>query len=131
MDNETNTNETNSLEEEQLKEMRLEILSDVTDTSKDDIFKLKLKQAKYIALENLYPFDKTIEELPLRIQEDWQIRCAIELYNTMGEEGFISYSENGLSYTKDSGSISQDLLNELVPKADVPRWWEDGKKRYI
>ena len=110
-----------TLETKQLEEMRLEILETISDSSKDDIFKLKLKQAKYIALETLYPFDKKINELPARIQEDWQVRCAIELYNKMGEEGYISYSENGLSYQKSSGLISKELMQELLPKADVPR----------
>lgn len=109
------------MEEMQIKEMRLEILENIEDNSKDEIFKQKLKQAKYIALETLYPFDKTIETLPLRVENDWQIRCAIELYNKMGEEGYTSYSENGLSYTKNTGLVSKELMEELIPKADVPR----------
>lgn len=109
------------MEENQIKEMRLEILNDINDSSQDDIFVLKLKQAKYIALETLYPFNKEIEELPIRIAVDWQVRCAIELYNKMGEEGYVSYSENGLSYTKSTGLISKELMEELLPKADVPR----------
>lgn len=107
--------------EEQLEEMRIELLQDPKDTSCDKIFKQKLKQAKYIALETLYPFDKEINELPTRIANDWQIRCAIELYNNMGNEGIISYAENGLSYTKAGGVISKALLEELVPKAGVPK----------
>lgn len=113
--------ETKSLEETQLEEMRLEILNNSSDTSQDGIFKLKLKQAKYIALETLYPFNKEINEIPVRVAEDWQVRCAIELYNRIGEEGYISYSENGLSYTKSTGLISKELMEELLPKADVPR----------
>ena len=111
----------NNLNELQIEEMRLELLGNKTDTSKDDLFNLKLKQAKYIALETLYPFDKEIDELPIRIAKDWQVRCAIELYNMIGEEGFISYSENGLSYTKNTGLISKELMEELIPKADIPR----------
>lgn len=113
--------ENKELEELQLKEMRLEILDDSSNTEQDNIFKLKLKQAKYIALETLYPFDKNITEIPVRIAEDWQVRCAIELYNKMGEEGYTSYSENGLSYTKSTGLISKELMEELIPKADVPK----------
>lgn len=110
-----------NLNELQIEEMRLELLGNKTDTSKDDLFNLKLKQAKYIALETLYPFDKEIDELPIRIAKDWQVRCAIELYNMIGEEGIISYSENGLSYTKNTGLISKELMEELIPKADIPR----------
>lgn len=105
----------------QLKEMRLEILGDVEDDDNDELFTLMLKKAQYIALEILYPFDKEIMELPMRIREDWQVRCAVELYNSIGEAGYRSYSENGLSYSKDSGSVSEQLLKELVPNAGVPR----------
>lgn len=105
----------------QLREMRLEILEDVNDTTQDEVFKLKLKQAKYIALETLYPFDKEITELPERVANDWQIRCAIELYNTIGYEGFTAYSENGLSFAKSgNGIVSKELMEKLVPKAGVP-----------
>lgn len=112
----------NSLEETQIKEMRLEILNDIDNDTEDDLFKLKLKQAKYIALETLYPFDKEITEIPERIAIDWQVRCAIELYNQIGYEGYSSYAENGLSFTKSGGGlVSKGLIDELVPKADVPK----------
>lgn len=109
--------------DQQLMEMRIEILNDVNDKSQDNIFKIKLKQAKYIALDTLYPLNKEIIELPKRIMEDWQVRCAIELYNLIDPDSrFLSYSENGLSYTKSKELVSQDLINELSPpKADVPR----------
>ena len=46
-------------QEEQLKKMRLEILGDVTNQSKDDVFKLKLDDAEVVALNTLYPYDLT------------------------------------------------------------------------
>ena len=67
----------------QLSEMRLQILEDADNDSKDEIFTLMLKRAKYIALGTLYPFNFEINELPQRIKEDWQVRCAIELYEKM------------------------------------------------
>lgn len=113
---------TTETEEQKIQEMRLELLGDINDDSCDDIFTLKLKQAKYIALETLYPFDKEITELPQRVNDSWQVRCAIELYNQQGTEGYSQYSENGLSWSKAGGGlISKELMEELVPKADVPR----------
>ena len=53
-------------EEEQLKKMRLEILNDIDCEEQDEIFKLKLLDAKYIALDTLYPYHKEITELPER-----------------------------------------------------------------
>lgn len=103
-------------EEEQLKEMRIEILEDSSDTSKDEVFKIKLKRAKFRYLRLVYPFRyKTMIELPDDSARDWQTKCAIELYNLGGDENLKSYSENGLSETYARAGISQDLLNELPP----------------
>lgn len=106
----------------QLQKMRLEILNDINDESKDDIFKMKLFDAKIIALNTLFPFHDTkvdIDENNVRLR-DWQVRCAIELYNKIGNENISSYSENGLSVTFLEGVISSSLLKELVPKVGVP-----------
>ena len=45
--------------------------------------------------------------------ENWQLRCCIELYNQIGNQGIKSYSENGLSWTRDSAYITDDLKNEI------------------
>lgn len=108
-------------QEEQLKKMRLEILGDVADESKDDYFKNKLDDAEVVALGTLYPYDLTITELDKANKRlaNWQVRCAIELYNAMGKSNVQSYSENGLSVTYLTTLISKELLNELIPKAGV------------
>jgi len=103
--------------------MRLEILGDVEDNSKDDIFAIKLEDAKYRYLRLVYPFDRQITELPDERAKNWQTKCAIELYQMMGEEGVIQYSENGLTIIKAKSGLSKDLLNELPPaKAGVPKY---------
>lgn len=112
--------------DQQLSEMRLiefqkGNLESVIDTSYDDIFTVLLKRAKYIALGILYPFDLEIEELPTRISEDWQVRCACELFEKLDSSNVQSYSENGLSITYFTGLLSSELINELTPKAGVPR----------
>lgn len=101
--------------------MRLEILEDIEDNSHDDIFKLKLKNAKFEYLGLVYPYNPEIEELPNDRAKNWQTKCAIEMYNMSGDENIIQYSENGLSETRAKAGISEDLLNELPPaKAGVP-----------
>lgn len=95
--------------------MRLEILNDSEDDSFDDIFKIKLEDAKYEYLRLVYPFNPEIEELPNDRARNWQTKCAIELYNGMGQENVTSYSENGLSESYEKAGISKDLLNELPP----------------
>ena len=46
-------------QEEQFEKMRLEILGNSADRSKDDIFKSKLDDAEIVALNTLYPYDLT------------------------------------------------------------------------
>lgn len=112
--------------EQQLSEMRLieyqqGNLESLEDTSYDGVFTLMLKRAKYIALGTLYPFDLEIDELPTRIKEDWQVRCACELFEKLDNTNVQSYSENGLSITYFTGLLSSELINELTPKVGVPR----------
>lgn len=95
--------------------MRLEILGNINDTSKDDIFSIKLKRAKNTYLRLVYPFNNSITELPNDIAKDWQTRCAIELYNLGENVNLTSYSENGLSESYGRAGLSQDLLNDLPP----------------
>lgn len=102
--------------------MRLEILENMDNNSEDNIFKIKLEEAKYEYLSRVYPLNPEIEELPNDRARNWQTKCAIEMYNKRGDENVIAYSENGLSESYEKSGISQDLLNELPPpKAGVPR----------
>ncbi len=102
--------------------MRLEILGDSSDESKDDIFLIKLDDAKYEYLRLVYPYNPEIEELPNDRAKSWQTNCAIELYGIMQDGAYTQYSENGLQWTKARGGLSQDLMNDLPPaKAGVPK----------
>lgn len=108
-------------EEEEISRMRLEIIGNSSDRSKDEIFLSKLDDAKMIALYTLYPFDEE-KELPNTWRmSKWLVRCAIELYNKKDSANVQSYSENGLSVSYLSGLISKNLLDELIPKAGVPK----------
>lgn len=108
--------------DEQIKRMRLEILGDIADKTCDEVFELKLEDAEIVALNALYPFDDTKINLPDDIRlKNWQVRCAIELYKKMGTTNVHSYSENGISVTFLTGLVSNQLMNEIVPKVGVPK----------
>ena len=111
-------------QDEQLMKMRLEILGDVANHSKDRIFMLKLDDAEIVALNTLYPYDSTKTTIDAENNKrlaNWQTRCAIELYKAMERVGYQSYSENGLSVQFLTSLLSSDLLGELVPKAGIPK----------
>lgn len=110
-------------EQEQITRMRVEILNDADDDSKDDIFKYRLDDAKVVYLTIVYPFEHDRTELPNEIAQQWQVRCAIELYNNTLNEFYNAskYMENGVSISFAKAGISQDLLNQLPPPhAKVP-----------
>lgn len=72
-----------------------------------------LEDSKYVALSIRYPYqDFSNMELPNKYK-NWQLRCCQEIYNGIGTEGIKSYSENGLSWTRDSGYISHELRSEI------------------
>lgn len=74
-----------------------------------------LDDSKYIALSLRFPYqDFSNKELPTKYN-NWQLRCCEEIYNAIGNQGIKSYSENGLSWTRDSGYISYELRGEIEP----------------
>ena len=106
---------------EKLVKMRISILGASDNESQDDMFEFMLDNAKSVALDTLYPFDLDAE-LPKTWRMDmWLVRCAIELYNRKDNDNVQSYSENGISVSYWSGKVSKSLLDELIPKAGVPK----------
>ena len=74
-----------------------------------------LKDSNLIGLSLRYPYkDYSEMSLPSKYS-NWQLRCCVELYQQIGNEGVKSYAENGLSWTRDSGYISNELRGEIEP----------------
>jgi hypothetical protein len=102
----------------------------------ENVLNRLLEDSKYIALSIRYPYkDFSNMELPSKYK-NWQLRCCQEIYQGIGTEGIKSYSENGLSWTRDSGYISHELRNEIesmvgyiqevIPEEETPTEEEDG-----
>ena len=87
---------------------------DVSDTELEDI----LESAKAVILSRRFPFGEYPAEIEDRYK-DLQIRIAVEMFNKQGAEGEIAHSENGVSRTYSSASVSEELLREITPKAGV------------
>lgn len=91
-----------------------------TKTNYELILEDIIISARNLALSRVFPFyDYSNKELPLKYA-NWQYRCAIEIYNLNDKTGFITYSENGLSFGKTTDGISQQLLDEIMPKVGIP-----------
>lgn len=79
------------------------------------VLKRLLEDSKYVALSLRYPYQDYSEMSLPKKYNNWQLRCCVEIYNGIGTEGIKSYSENGLSWTRDSGYISYELREEIEP----------------
>ena len=77
-----------------------------------------LESAKAVILSRRFPFGEYPAEIEDRYK-DLQIRIAVEMFNKQGAEGEIAHSENGVSRTYSSASVSEELLREITPKAGV------------
>ena len=98
----------------QLERLKVKIPENDNELELEDI----LESAKAVILSRRYPFG----EQPLEIEDrykDLQIRIAVEMYNKRGVEGQTSHSENGVSRSYSSASVSEELLREITPKAGV------------
>ena len=83
------------------------------------VLKDLLESSKYIALETLFPFDDFGDYFLPKKYYNWQLRCCVELKELIGSMNIRSYSENGLSWTRDTGNLSTSLVNEIEPLVGV------------
>ena len=99
---------------DQLERLKIRITENTNDNELVDI----LESAKAVILSRRFPFG----EWPAEIEDkykDLQIRIAVEMFNKRGAEGETGHSENGVSRSYASASVSEDLLREITPKAGV------------
>ncbi len=106
-----------SVNEEQLKKLKVRIPYQESIFENKSIYEKTLNRlledSKYVALSLRFPYqDFSNMELPTKYL-NWQLRCAEEIYNGIGNVGIKSYSENGLSWTRDSGYVSNELRTEI------------------
>lgn len=98
----------------QLERLKIRITENVSDIELEDL----LESAKAVILSRRFPFGEQPEEIENKYK-DLQIRVAVEMYNKQGAEGETSHSENGISRSYSSASVSEELLREITPKAGV------------
>lgn len=98
----------------QFERLKIRITEKVSDEMLTDI----LESAKAVILSRRFPFGEQPTEIEDRYK-DLQIRIAVEMFNKQGAEGETAHSENGVSRTYSSASVSEELLREITPKAGV------------
>ena len=98
----------------QLERFKLRLTENASDEELEDL----LESAKAVILSRRFPFGEVPDEIENRYK-DLHIRIAVEMYNKKGAEGQTSHSENGISRSFASASVSEDLLREITPKGGV------------
>ena len=98
----------------QLERLKIRITEKVNDNELEDI----LESAKAVILSRRFPFGEQPPEIEDKYK-DLQIRIAVEMFNKRGAEGETAHSENGVSRSYASASVSEDLLKEITPKVGV------------
>ena len=98
----------------QLERLKIRITENVPDAELEDI----LESAKAVILSRRFPFGDHPDEVENKYK-DLQIRIAVEMFNKRGAEGETAHSENGVSRTYSSASVSEELLREITPKGGV------------
>jgi hypothetical protein len=98
----------------QLERLKIRITENASDVELEDI----LESAKAVILSRRFPFGEVPNELEPRY-EDLQIRIAVEMFAKRGAEGETSHSENGVSRSYSSASVSEELLREITPKGGI------------
>ena len=98
----------------QLERLKLRLTENTSDEELEDL----LESAKAVILSRRFPFGEVPDEIERRYK-DLQIRIAVEMHSKIGAEGQTSHSENGISRTFASASVSEDLLREMTPKGGV------------
>lgn len=98
----------------QLERLKIRITEKVNDIELEDI----LESAKAVIMSRRFPFGEQPEEMESKYN-DLQIRIAVEMFNKRGAEGETAHSENGVSRSYASASVSEDLLKEITPKVGV------------
>lgn len=103
----------------QLETLRMR-LDGAPAAANDALLKDALNSAGYAILARRYPFgyaDGT--EVPDQYY-DLQVRIAVEMISHMGAEGQLAHTENTVQRTWESGSVSESLLSQIVPKVGIP-----------
>lgn len=118
---ETDTNTVKSQEDKLKERIPMEITTIENEETYNNMINELLEDSKNIALSNIYPYEDWSEmELPKKYL-NWQIRAAIELYNLGDKTGIKSYSENGLSFSRQTDMLSAGLMEEITSKVGVPK----------
>ena len=96
------------------------------DDGEDELLEDLLEESVSLFLSLRYPVSACpVDEEGKPVVESrynsWILRCAVQMYSKLGIEGQISSTENSITGTCDSGTVSRSLMREITPVAGIVR----------
>lgn len=85
------------------------------DTASDDLLSYLLEQAEGIILNRRYPFGAPEGATLSPLQQQLQLRVALEMFGKMGAEGQTEHEENGIKRKWEAADVSPSLLRLITP----------------
>lgn len=104
-------------DEEKIKVLRPMVEDEQVHYS-DDVLSAYLYQAGQKLLRWVYPFDKSVKDVPDEYAYK-QIEIAAYLINKRGAEGEVAHNENGINRTYENGDVPASMLREITPHCGV------------
>ena len=82
----------------------------IPEEENEALLKEVLETAKEFILTHMYPLEDDVSKYLVPLEyNSLTLDIAVELYNKRGAEGEVAHSENGVSRTYDSASVSSAL----------------------
>lgn len=92
----------------------------IPEEENDALLNEVLETAREFILTHMYPLEDDVSKYLVPLEyNSLQLDIAVELYNKRGAEGEVAHSENGVSRTYDSASVSAALTNRIIPRVKV------------
>ena len=85
------------------------------DTASNDLLSYLLEQSEGIIINRRYPFGAPEGATLSPIQQQIQLRIAVELFSKMGAEGQTEHDENGIKRKWEAADVSPSLLRHIIP----------------
>lgn len=98
---------------------KLSFLARMTgDAFPEELISDYLSLAAEKILAKAYPFDDTVQEVPVKYQQ-LQLEITLYLLNKRGAEGQTAHSENGINRSYENGDVPDSMLDEITPFCGV------------
>jgi hypothetical protein len=101
-------------------EQKSKMVAGMTDERDYDVISAYLRIAEEKLLRYIYPYDRTVEQLPAQY-DMLHVEATTYLLNKRGGEGEKIHSENGISRNYEDGDLPSSLLRGVIPHMGVPK----------